>query len=141
MEIVIFLVFVGVCAFALVWSTRKSDRRPADLERRKRLREKKVRSEKLETPRDHLLSHRDEVWESRRKKANGGVVRTNAFVPRFESSGTPEYDGYSRRDRHHVRERTAEIKKEPVVEEHLTMTAIEVEFDLPDNSKTASRSS
>ena len=140
MEIVIFLVFVGICAFALVWATRNSTSRPTDLERRKQLRAKKVRSEKLETPRDHLLSHSDEVWQKRRKKANGGVSKTNAFVPRFESSGTPEYDGYSRRDRHHVRERTAEIKQESVAEDELTMTAVEVKFDKIDSGKTATSS-
>lgn len=140
MEMVIFLVFVGICAFALVWATRRSSTQATDLERRKQQRARKLRSEKLETPRDHLLSHSDEIWQKRRKKATSGVVKTNAFVPRFEGSGIPEYDGYSRRDRHHVRERTAEIKTETTAESELTMTAVEVEFDQVDSGKTATQS-
>jgi hypothetical protein len=105
MEIVIFLVFVGVCALVLVWSARKS-KAETDLARRKKLQH----SEKLGRPADNLLAHNRQLWEERRKKAAMGVSKTNAFVPKFESEGMVEYDGYSRRDRHHVRDRNAEIK-------------------------------
>ena len=109
MEIVIFMVFVGVCAFVLIWSARKS-KAETDLARRQKTRQKLERSDKLVTPADNLLSHRQQVWQQRRKNDAMGVSKTNAFVPKFESDGTVEYDGYSRRDRHHVRDRRAEIK-------------------------------
>lgn len=136
MEIIIFLGFVGICAVALVWATRKPGRQ-TDLQQRTQLRKKNLRSEKLETPRDSLLSHRDEVWQKRRNKAEHGVAKTNAFVPKSVSFGTPEYDGYSRRDRHHVRDRTAEIKDEEHAAGDVSMTAVELKFDKDNAAKTA----
>jgi hypothetical protein len=127
MEIVIFFVFIAVCAFALVWASRKT-RAETDLARKQRVKRKKARSEKLAVPSDNLLSHNDQVWQTRRHHATTGVERTDRFVPKSESSGTPEYDGYSRRDRHHVRERTAQIKEEHSGEE-LRMTAIKFDTD------------
>jgi hypothetical protein len=127
MEIVIFFVFIAVCAFALVWASRKT-RAESDLARKQRAKRKKEYSEKLTVPSDNLLSHSDQVWQTRRHHASTGVERTDRFVPKSESSGTPEYDGYSRRDRHHVRERTAQIKEEHS-EEELRMTAIKFESD------------
>lgn len=134
MEIVIFFVFVAVCAFALVWASRKT-RAEADLAHKRRLKRNKGRAEHLVAPRDNLLSHNDEVWATRRQHATSGVEDTNKFVPKSVSDGTPEYDGYSRRDRHHVRQRTAQVKKESHVEDQLTMTAIE--FDQEPNTDSA----
>lgn len=136
MEIIIFLGFVGICAFALVWATRKPGRE-TDLQKRKQHSAKKYQSEKLETPRDSLLSHKDEVWQRRRDKAAHGVLKTNAFVPKSVSLGKPEYDGYSRRDRHHVRDRTAEIKDEEHAAGEVSMTAVELKLDKGDAAKTA----
>lgn len=124
MEIVIFLVFVGVCAAVLVWSARKS-KAETDLARRQRTRQKVQRSDKLATPADNLLSHNEQLWQQRRKKAAMGVAKTNAFTPKFEGDGTVEYDGYSRRDRHHVRDRTAEIKGDKKPADGLTMSSID----------------
>lgn len=125
MEIVIFFAFIGVCAFALVWASRKT-KSEAELARDKRLARNDERSDKLVSPRDSLLAHGDQVWQSRRQHANSGVEDTNRFVPKSEASDGPEYDGYSRRNRHHVRERTAQIKEDASTDE-FTMTA--VEFD------------
>jgi hypothetical protein len=47
------------------------------------------------------------------------------------------YDGYSRRDRHHVRENQAKIH-EAMDDEELTMTAIQVEPDQVKTDKAAS---
>ena len=127
MEIVIFFVFIGVCAFALVWASRKT-RSEAELARQQRIDRNKDRSEKLVAPADNLLAHNDQVWQTRRHHATTGVEHTNKFVPKSEDSGTPEYDGFSRRDRHHVRERTAQVKEDQP-EEVFTMTAVEFEPD------------
>ncbi len=126
MEIVIFFAFIAVCAFALVWASRKT-RKETELARRQRMRRNDSRSEKLATPRDTLLAHKDQVWQSRRQHATTGVVETNRFVPKSASDGSPEYDGYSRRDRHHVSDPNAHIKEEH--EEEFTMTAVEYKAD------------
>lgn len=123
MEIVIFFAFIGVCAFALVWASRKT-RSEAELARQKRAERNTSRSDKLTSPRDNLLAHGDQVWQSRRQHANSGVEKVNQFVPKSESKDEPEYDGYSRRNRHHVRERTAKIR-ESSEDESFTMTAVE----------------
>ena len=127
MEIAIFFVFIAVCAFALVWASRKT-RAETDLARKQRVKRRKEQSEKLMAPSDNLLSHNDQVWQTRRQHASTGVQRTDQFVPKFESKGAPEYDGYSRRDRHHVRDRTAQIKEDQAGEE-LTMTAVKYDSD------------
>lgn len=138
MEIVIFFVFVAVCAFALVWASRKT-KAETDLAQKRRARRNKTRSENLVAPRDALLSHKEEVWATRRQHANLGVQDTNKFVPKSESEGNPEYDGYSRRDRHHVRQRTAQVKAESHNEDDFTMTAIE--FDQEPNADPAKAAS
>jgi hypothetical protein len=125
MEIVIFFAFIGVCAFALVWASRKT-KSEAELARQNRMARNEERTDKLVSPRDNLLAHGDQVWQSRRQHANSGVEEINPFVLKSEATDGPEYDGYSRRNRHHVRERTAQIKEDTPAEE-FTMTA--VEFD------------
>jgi hypothetical protein len=135
MEIVIFFVFIAVCAFALVWASKKT-KSEADLQHQKRLGRNKSRAEKLVAPRDSLLAHNDQVWQSRRQHAHSGIVATNKFVPKSEDSGTPEYDGYSRRDRHHVTDQGAQVMDEHR-EEDFTMTAIEFEADEQKTSKKA----
>lgn len=126
MEIIIFFTFIAVCAFALVWASRKT-RDETKLARRNRVSGNKSRAEKLLAPRDTTLAHKDQIWQSRRQHATSGVTHTNLFVPKSEDSGTPEYDGFSRRDRHHVRERTAQVKEEHG--EEFTMTALKYDSD------------
>lgn len=126
MEIVVFFVFVAVCAFALVWASKKT-KAETDLAHKQRVARNNDRSEKLVAPRDSLLAHKDEVWETRRHHATVGVESTNKFVPKSETSDAPEYDGYSRRNRHHVRERNAQVKEDHP--EELLMTAVQFESD------------
>lgn len=136
MEIVIFFAFIAVCAFALVWASRKT-KSETELAHRKRTDRNTSRAEKLVAPRDNLLSHNDQVWQSRRQHASTGVVATNQFVPKFEASGSPEYDGYSRRDRHHVKDMEAQVKDDVHEEEEFTMTAVEFKADEKVSSKKA----
>ena len=126
-EIVIFFAFIAVCAFALVWASKKSKAEDEAAQRRRALRNKSS-AEKLVAPRDSLLAHNDQVWQTRRQHASTGVLATNKYVPRSEDSGTPEYDGYSRRDRHHVVDQDAQVKDDQH-EEEFTMTAIEFTSD------------
>ena len=127
MEIVIFFAFVAVCAFALVWASKKS-KVEAEVEKRRRTRRNKSSAEKLVAPRDSLLAHNDQVWQSRRQHATTGVAATNRFIPKSDDSGAPEYDGYSRRDRHHVQDVDAKVKDDQH-DEDFTMTAIEFTAD------------
>lgn len=115
MEIVYFLSFIGICFVILLFVTRSS-RRGKELTGKQR----NVLSsgtEKLKTPADTVMAHRDELWQMRRRDSTMGVVRTNRFVPKSESSFEPEYDGYSRRDRHHLTPKPTHIKEEDHIDE------------------------
>ena len=115
METVYFLIFIGVIAFAVVWLTRrpKTDRELAARKARKEFAETDTL---LKTPAGHRLSRKDELWEERRKYARTGVHAPGKFVPKFETWEESQYDGYSRRDRHHVTA-TEHVKKEAHVDE------------------------
>lgn len=113
MEIVYFVSFVAGCAVIAVWVVVRSNKRRTPGHERL----KKAQKDLLHTPSQYTLSRPDQVWRTRRHSADTlGVNRTNAFVARSLGQD-PEYDGYSRRDRHHVRDRNAHIKAEPHVEE------------------------
>ena len=94
MNTVIFLIFVGVCAFVAVWLTRRPGK-SQDLA-------KPTTSEKL-TPTTHdRLSDKEEIWKARRQFAEKNLSSMQRFVPKSLATDEPEYDGYSRRDRHHL---------------------------------------
>lgn len=110
MEIVIFVSLVGAIVIGTLWASGRSKKRPTPAQlRQEKL--KKARKELLETPANYTLSRPDQPWHTRRRGATMGVNRTNAFVARSLGQD-PEYDGYSRRDRHHVLDRNAHIKTE-----------------------------
>ena len=117
MQLVLFIVFVVVCALLLCWATGNS-RKKAGLAHEKKLREREARSRQLETPAVYTLADPNQPWHTRRHPAKLGVVRTNAFAPKSESAG-PEYDGYSRRDRHHLTDPDAHVKEEAHLEDPL----------------------
>lgn len=107
METVIFLIFVGVCAFVAVWVTRKSGKQ-------KNL--SKTPSEKL-TPTTHdRLSRKEDIWEARRQFAQKNLSSVQKYVPKSAAAAEPEYDGYSRRDRHHLTT-VGRVKKESHIED------------------------
>lgn len=117
MEIIYFIVFIAACVFFVMWATHRSGRKPEmDLATKRKLEAKKARAELLETPANYTLSRPDQSWHTKRHAPTTGVARTNAFA--LKSMATePEYDGYSRRDRHHVKDVTAQVKKEGHVDE------------------------
>ena len=101
METIYFLVFIGVCAFAVVWATRRS-KTDTDLGSRRAPTRNNLHSDKLHTPTDNRLAHKKELWEARREHATKGIGSRKQFIPKFEAAREAEYDGYSRRDRHHL---------------------------------------
>jgi len=121
METIYFIMFVAVCAALLVWASSKGGRNRSrsakTRESGKRTRVKKQQADLLSTPSSYLLANRGEVWRQRREKAVEDVIATNRYVPKSISAGEPEYDGFSRRDRHHVVVGTAHIKKEDHIDE------------------------
>jgi len=116
MEIVYFISFVVLCALILKWAFGRSAKKAELAQKRNKLR-RKQQSELLSTPTSYVLSRGDEVWRKKREKGAEDVIVTNRFVPKSTSAGEPEYDGYSRRDRHHVVVGTAYIKDEDHIEE------------------------
>ena len=101
MEAIYFLIFIGVCAFLVVWATRNSNNK-ADLAKKHKVAKKETsRSDKLAHPLDNRLAHKEEIWERRRKHAQKDLSATQSFIPKSVSD-EPSYDGYSRRDRHHL---------------------------------------
>ncbi len=140
MEIVIFFVFVAVCALALLWASRKT-KAETELEQRKRAHRNRQRAEKLVAKREALLSKNDAVWETRRHHATTGVDRVNRFAPKSASGDIPEYDGYSRRDRHHVHDRNARVHEDRETEKGFTMTAVHYRADEDEDEGTAKTAS
>ena len=115
MEIVYFIAFIAACAFLVIWGTGKS-KKETELAQKRRAKVKKSRAELLETPADYTLSRPDQLWFTRKSTAALGVTPTNLFAPKSEAP-EPEYDGYSRRDRHHLTDPNATIKPEAHVDE------------------------
>jgi hypothetical protein len=101
METIYFLIFIGLGAFAAIWVTRSSKTK-TDLARKRKANAGKLSSDKLATPLDNRLSHRDQIWESRRTQATKGFIDDQSYVPKSLAGNAPAYDGYSRRGRHHV---------------------------------------
>ena len=97
--------------------TDKSKKKNAELSAKRKTVAQTQRTKMLTTPSDYLLANRDHVWQKKRQIAAEDVIITNRFALRSEAGREPEYDGFSRRDRHHVVVGTAHIKKESHVEE------------------------
>jgi hypothetical protein len=76
----------------------------------------------LSTPGNNLLASNNKVWNTRRKHAANMAVKGDQFKSNVRFEEEPEYDGYSRRDRHHLA--PAHIKDEQHADE-LAMTHIE----------------
>ena len=100
MGTIYFLIFIGVCAVAVIWITRSTGSKKSLV----RSNSAKEPYGKL-TPTSHdRLSSKEEIWAARRKYANTNksFSAPKRFVPKSVAAASPEYDGYSRRDRHHL---------------------------------------
>ena len=122
MGTIYFLIFVGVCAFVVVWATRKS-RLDADRAKRQAAAQQKTLSEKLMPTSSNRLSDKEKLWEARRKHATEGFGSGKRFVPKFEATAYEEYDGYSRRDRHHLTKRARVAEEDKIRDTHTKLAA------------------
>ena len=115
MEVIYFLVFIAISLGLVLWLSRRTgDAHRLD---RKKSQGSLSQAGKLRQPVDSRLTHRDDLWNTHRREAQRDVSRTDRYVPRSDKSGEPEYDGYSRRDRHHVTPRHVHVKDEGHAEE------------------------
>ena len=121
MEWFLFIVFVAACALLLFRATSKPRNRISAKQERQ-LKERKARAQLLETPAVYTLSRPGQPWHTRNDPATLGVSRTNRFSPKSRSTD-PEYDGYSRRDRHHVTDLNAQVKDEAHIEDSTASTS------------------
>jgi hypothetical protein len=110
MGIAAFLLFIVVCFGFLMWLSSRSNGRKELSATRRQL--KTSKDDKLYTPADNVLAHRNRLWQERQRAARSDVTPTNRFTPKSESLGEPEYDGYSRRDRHHLTSGPTHVKDE-----------------------------
>lgn len=115
MELVLFIVFVAACGLVLYKVTRKSEKK-VDAAHARKLKERKARAQLLETPAVYTLARPDQPWHTRRQPAKRVGPRPEPFEPRFESND-PHYDGYSRRDRHHIADVEVFIEDEKHLED------------------------
>ena len=127
METIYFLIFIGVCAFAVVWATRRS-KTDTDLGTRRTPTRDKPPSDKLLTPADNRLAHKKELWEARCKHATKGFSSDKPFIPKFEATKEAQYDGYSRRDRHHLTA-TEHVKEEAHIDADGDFSMTNIDFD------------
>ena len=115
MGLFLFIVFVAACVVLLCQVIAKS-KTPIDKAHSRKPQRKKASAEQLETPAVYTLARPDQPWHTRRHSAATGTPRSVRPAP---ESGPEEleYDGYSRRDRHHVAETKAHIKEEGHLED------------------------
>ena len=135
METIVFLIFIGVCAFAVVWATRKS-KSGTHLAGRRNSKKARLVNESLTTPASNRLSHKEEIWNRRCKQATKGIGTPKKFVPKFEAAAEAQYDGYSRRDRHHVTP-SEQVKEEARIEGHGDFSMASVEIDSKEHASQA----
>ena len=127
MEIIYFLILIGVCAFAVVWAMRRS-KTETDLVSKRFPTKAEPPNDLLTTPGDTPFAHKNELWATRRKHATKGFSNSKRFVPRSEAAQESKYDGYSRRDRHHLTA-TGQVKEEAHNDEHEEPKMTSTDFD------------
>jgi hypothetical protein len=114
MEVFLFIVFVAACALFLYWANNNSNKN-VDRVHKRELREPKSGAERLETPAVYTLGRPNQPWHTRGHPATTVDSKPDQQPP--PKSAELEYDGYSRRDRHHVIESKAHIKDEGHLED------------------------
>jgi hypothetical protein len=127
METIYFLIFVGVCACAVVWATRNTKKK-TNLAARNKARQAKMSSDKLATPADARLAHKRQIWEARKHLVTEGYDGRQSFIPKSVAGGDPEYDGYSRRDRHHLT-RSGHVKEEAHIDDRVELAKTRIKFE------------
>jgi hypothetical protein len=115
MEVFLFIVFVAICALLLYRATN-NPKKDVDPGHQREQREGKAGRRRAKTPAAGTTARPGQPWHSRRHPASKGASR---YVPPAPTpwSAEMEYDGYSRRDRHHVIKNKAHIKDEGHLED------------------------
>lgn len=114
METIYFLLFIGVCIVIFALAARKSKSK-TDLERGRSHSTFRPASENMLLHTDSRLINKEELWKARQRHASEGFAAPKPYIPKSELKGQDEYDGYSRRDRHHLT-KAAKVKEEAHVE-------------------------
>ena len=115
--LIFFIIVFGVVAVLAYYLRKSSASARADLARKERevRREKLRRSAPLATPGNNRLANNQEVWRARRQHvalvSESADKTTGQRYFKYRKDAEPEYDGYSRTDRHHIT--PARIKDEP----------------------------
>ena len=115
MEVFLFIVFVAACALVLYRAVNKSKKGVEQAHKRK-LPENRARAQRLETPAVHTPAAPNQPWHPRRHQTTMGSSQSYRRAPGSQSEWL-EYDGYSRRDRHHLADTKAHIKDEGHLED------------------------
>jgi hypothetical protein len=95
-----FLLIVAAIVVVIIWAMSKSkaeSKLAGNLPKRR-----EARPELLSTPTHSVLSQKEELWATRRQQATKNASSQKPFVPGSEARRQAHYDGYSRRDRHHL---------------------------------------
>ena len=131
MDSIIFLLGIMVAVAIVFWLiNRSSSKKSVDLSK------KQYKPEPLGgaiaansvTPGNNILSHGNEIWEQRRKKAHSLSQTQSDKHGHIKFKNEREYDGYSRRDRQHLN--PARVKEESKPDD-LAMTSVKFEPDTP----------
>jgi hypothetical protein len=109
MEALVFFVIVFVLVGALVFYLKKASvSTQKDLARKQRnsILTRRHQNEQLATPENNRLSSNEEVWQARRRHVglvseDSGKTKGQRYF-KYRTESEPEYDGYSRSDRHRV---------------------------------------
>ena len=126
METIYFLMFVGVCVVLAIWAMNKPGKK-TNLASRTPTTWTGAKSDKLAPPLDSRLSHKEEIWALRRKHASEGIAAKQSFIPK-SAGKAPEYDGYSRRDRHHLT-RSGHVKEEAHIDDRVELAKTRIKFE------------
>lgn len=115
MELFLFIVFVAACAMLLYRFINKS-RTNVDQANKRKLSENRTRALRWETPAVHTPAGPNQPWHPRRHQTTMGNSQSFRRALGSQSEWL-EYDGYSRRDRHHLADTKAHIKDEGHLED------------------------
>lgn len=145
MNALLFFLAIATVVSLLAYFLRKTSiGRRTELARKEREAKwkKQLRAERMGTVGNNRLSNSDAVWQARRQHMS--LVTESAEKTQgqrffaYKPGDEPEYDGYSRADRHHVT--PAKIKKEGSIDDIVTPANSKFRTESPTPTKRESLS-
>ncbi len=122
MQVLFFFVLVFGAVGVLAYSLKKTSRSATtelSREQREKRQAKRLRLDQVAPPGNNLLCHNDEFWKARRKHVSlvteSSDITTGQRHFKYRKDAEPEYDGYSRADRHRLT--PGRIKEEGRIED------------------------